>query len=434
MNVQLKKMAAACAFALGAFSGAALAHGPVTTPDVTIHMGGATAQDAVFFALIEGLMQPGTFDEYYDDKTANGAGFDTANDGKDFRAVFGTWKLDSSNLAGKKVLVVKRSSGGSIWGVSPIVAQETIKFMKVNSTLCSLGASATTVSEIPDVGLSDVEPVLFTDGANQPAVVDWVGDNFTPPTDTSSLNTASLFALGFGVQTDLANPITNLTRQQYASIAAGLITDWNKIDSTKFPLSTPITVCRRSAGSGTQAFSNAYFLNAGGCGNAVAPTDQAGDPAHQIDNVATGNVRSCLASNANSVGFISLEDDPTQNGGGRKWISINGVGVPNPASPTAGCVPGTGTCNTDNMKNGTSDMYSEQSFNAPATTAAKPGYYTKAEIDAFISVIKTKAPLASVLSGRAKAGILSLASQPAGASVIDYSRSGNTCNPSTYQR
>jgi ABC-type phosphate transport system substrate-binding protein len=454
MNVQLKKMTAACVLALGAVSGSALAYGPGTTPDVTIYVGGASAQDSVFVGLIRGFMS-GNIDEYYDNATveatpATTIGF-TSSDGTNFRAVFGQWAADGSDLASKKVLVVKRSAGGSYWGVAPIANNEAVKFMNISPATCTLGGVSTVANKyvcdigkgtssiipitatnlidaVPDVGLSDVEPALFTDLVNQPGTADFTGDPVgTPFTDASSLASKSLFAVGFGAQVNALNPVTGITKQQYASIATGAISNWNQIDPALG--SHTVVLCRRTNGSGTQAMSNAYFLNTA-CGNSQVPADS-GFGARIVENVATGNVRTCIAGDPWAIGWLSLEDNLT-GVTTRKWVPVAGVSVPNPTSP-GGATCSFGACNTDNMKNGKSDMYAEQSFNKPLTLTSN-SKRSDLELQAFIDKFETESVKASVLLPRSKAGILALASETAGGNVMDFTRSGNSCAPSNYGR
>jgi hypothetical protein len=447
-------MTLACAMALGAVSGSALAYGPAITPDVTIYFGGASAQDSVWVNLVRGFMS-GNIDEYYDNQVveatpATTVGF-TSADGVNFRAVFGQWAADGSDLASKKVLVVKRSAGGSYTGVGPVANGEAIKFMNITAATCTLGAVSTVagkyvcdigkgnssiapitatnlIDAVPDVGISDVEPPLFTELVNQPNIADFTGDPVgTPFTDASTLAYKSLFAVGFGAQVNTLNPVTAITKQQYASIATGAITNWNQIDPALG--SHTLVLCRRTNGSGTQAMSNTYFLNTA-CGNSAVPAD-ASFGSRIIENVATGNVRTCIANNQWSIGWLSLEDNLT-GVTTRRWVPLAGIDVPNPTSP-GGATCAFGACNTDNMKNGKSDIYAEQTFNKPLTLTSN-SKRTDLELQAFIDKFEAEAVKASVVLPRSKAGILALASEPAGGNVMDYSRSGNSCAPSNYAR
>jgi hypothetical protein len=220
------------------------------------------------------------------------------------------------------VLVMKRSAGGSAFGVSPIIAEAngdsasaTIAFLKI-STACTSTVSpvaGTTLGQITcpydladaskvtmhiaDFGISDVDPGQFI-GNNAPA-----GYSDVTADDVAKLTVKSASALTFGVPVtknlyfalqaaQIANGtipasagcavgseaeacMPSLSSAQVASIHSGNWADWNQLKvfgstglfdwvAANAPAYKPdvsyLHTCRRENGSGTQAQSNIKFL------------------------------------------------------------------------------------------------------------------------------------------------------------------------------
>ena len=236
------------------------------------------------------------------------------------------------------ILVMKRSAGGSAFGVAPLIAEAngdaanaTIAFLKISSACTSntlpvagstlgvitcpydLADSTKVVSHVPDFGISDVDPAQFT-GNNTPA-----GYTDVTNDDVEKLTVKSASALTFGVPVtkklyfalqaaQIANGtipasagcavgseaeacMPSLSSAQVASIHAGSWADWNQlkvVGSTGLfewvaanapaykPDASYLHTCRRENGSGTQAQSNIKFL-ADPCTAAASATSPAGD-------------------------------------------------------------------------------------------------------------------------------------------------------------
>lgn len=284
------------------------------------------------------------------------------------------------------LLIYKRSAGGSAFGVSPIVAeangnntQAAIEFMRL-SAACSapvlsgglqtltcpytLTDASTFFKQVPDFGISDVDPAQFT-GVNTPA-----GFSNVTPTDVAKLTVKAASAVAFGVpvtldlfktlqavqQTTGEVPascalgdnseacLPNLTSAQIASIHAGAWADWNALkvldasDNTVkglydwaaintpalLPGDVALHTCRREKGSGTQAQSNIKFL-AAPCTAAASATSPLADTTADFvegdgfpiihENNSSGRVSNCLdelqvGNNANN-GF--------NNTWGKRW-------------------------------------------------------------------------------------------------------------------
>lgn len=214
--------------------------------------------------------------------------------------------------AGKtNLLVYKRSSGGSAQGVSPIVADSAIDFLKVDdASICgapvvsggfskitctfTAGNAAQSNSQKPDFGIADVDPIQFQ-GDNTPS-----GFNPVTAADLSKLTVkaASAQAFGIAVSTKLRNALqeaqfgptspcnpTNagytpgffgkaesatcmptLNSAQIASIFSGKFNSWAQLKlantsdlyahttvAANKPSNSRMHICRRTSGSGTQA-------------------------------------------------------------------------------------------------------------------------------------------------------------------------------------
>lgn len=354
----------------------AMALTPASLPaDLEFFIGGASAQDLGLREVVTSLC-----DDTVHSYSENGASL-----GKDYTSYFCTMsslKVPGFPAGGLKVLVHKRTRGGSAFGVAPVEANAAIARLKVaNDGTCTV-ASGTfykctgTVSTPVDAGISDVEPGLFK-GVNLLQVgVNGVlaGDPGTSPLTAAQLNRldkAPVAALTFGpvVTTNLRNALQvaqfgagnacvasdteacmpSLSKTQIASLFAGTIANWDEFRVNGTPLSsvagviapvaTDVHVYRRVAGSGTQSVANAAFLNQP-CSGSVFPAfdntsgtnlagvgdvDADGEyPAiHQASG--SGDVDTGMASLNTSghwgIGFQSLE----KTNAGYRFVKVEGI-------------------------------------------------------------------------------------------------------------
>lgn len=213
MNKLTAALVAATAFAAG--NASALVVG-VDTPDIVINMSGATASDVGFSGVFEGLCVAGTLTSYTDrcngTETAANLATCAATGGKVPGAGYSGYfcEIPAANIglagANRKVLVRKRSEGGSGWGVQPVADAAQIDFMKLDNTNCLPTAADPNVYKCnranveqlrTDAGISDEEPALF--------VAPNVPSGFTPVTGTQigRLDFAPVAVLTFGI------PVTN---------------------------------------------------------------------------------------------------------------------------------------------------------------------------------------------------------------------------------
>jgi hypothetical protein len=179
---------------------------------------------------------------------------------------------------------------------------------------------------VPEVGISDVEPKLFS-GPNVPA-----GFTALSTSQLGNLHVDSLMEQVFavGVGSTIKGSISNLTSADMASIMTGNVTDWHTIDQT-VAAGTKITACLRTAGSGTQAGANALFL-ANPC--SASGQQPLGTGSNIIYNTSTGNLLTCLDGQANGVGIFSLSDGPGA-ADNFKLVSVDGV-APSAANGATG--------------------------------------------------------------------------------------------------
>jgi hypothetical protein len=363
--MNLTRIAAALAACTALTSGSALALAPTETPDIEIYLSGATAQDGNVGLLFQDLCQPGTLDTYYDGPTGTA--------GSRHRAYFCT--LDTSKVTGlsttnPKVLLHKTSTsgavGGSGIGVNPVMLKQPVEAMSIkngnclaptgNETYwrCRITQAGDLIQQVPDGGVSDVNPELFT-GSNTPTGVAPVDAAkvaklldvrsggalvFNTPVTLNLRNALQKAQLATGdlpadcaVGNETERCMPSLSKNLIASLMTGQIGSWDKVKVVKPDgVSQPLTdfansgditdqkvyICRRANGSGTQATINAKILNAPCTAGAVNPLETSNDftgPVVKL-NAGSGDVDKCLTD------FDSGANASTQNGGGVKAWAI----------------------------------------------------------------------------------------------------------------
>jgi hypothetical protein len=341
--MQFKKLAAAVAVACAAAPAFAL--NAFDAPDLTVYLSGASAPDNFLEQIASGMYTgvKGTdWYAYVDDGT-----------GTHSRAFFGTMKgtVDGvpATLAGKKVLLIKRSSGGSVFGVNPVARSEALAVLKVSSAGCTVttgsynykcpvvgvdpGLGTPTGQEmVPDFGVSDVSPALF----KEPFNVEF-GKTQLSPAEVAAMTVKPVNTLSMGLAVTNAIPDTTyFSKAVYGALLSGNIGDWTQVDAGLAPAAgSQVVVCRRVPGSGTQTSYNWFFNNfpcstgsIAGSGN-TQPTrmsDSASgvvsgsgtsadpfviDPAAGytvLENASSGDVRNCMAKAAGG-GVHTFKDE-----------------------------------------------------------------------------------------------------------------------------
>jgi hypothetical protein len=285
----------------------------------------------------------------------------------------------------KNLLVYKRSLGGSAQGVSPIITNSAITFLKVDnaanciapvvsgglSTIsCTFtdGNPALSQLKTPDFGVSDVDPIQFQ-GVNTPA-------GFLPVTaaDIAKLNIKSAAAQTFGVvvttklrealqqaqfpATSVCNPtnaghtaavretaacMPSLDSAQIASIFTGKLSAWSQLKIGAAgdlfasatapgikPTSARLHVCSRTNGSGTKAQFGVKFLGYPCTGSVgTAPKADTGTLAEAIAQTQVhqlgsgGQLTECMTELDSGVNTVGTAFNNTY---GFRWaIGIQGT-------------------------------------------------------------------------------------------------------------
>jgi ABC-type phosphate transport system substrate-binding protein len=313
------------------------------------------------------LAQPGTLDVFFND--ANGANHRAYS----FRlnTAIGSWAV------GTPILITKRDQGGSGEGVGPLItASATQLHMKVDGACTAAvgGVSPATdiqkpgflcsgtVAGMADAGLSDVEPALLEAGINNGgarSTANLDSEGFVQNIFGVAVNKKLYLALqkAQGLVDASATVVDEDAAKQPSlpvPFVRGALTGqllgndpltkkgWNLVVPGAFD--KKINVCRRAAGSGTQAASNVYFANNPCGGNDVYIPSVAGGTIAAVGSLAvnagssTGAVETCLgttaqnaAGDAYALGVIGRENNPRAvvNGvatdKGYRFVKLNGV-------------------------------------------------------------------------------------------------------------
>ena len=350
--------AAIAVASLAAFSQASFAIEPTVVPDLHIYLSGASAQDKVINALVTDLCKNGTTSTTDLTTFKDDGGVVGAVTGKKHTAWFCT--LTNAAVTGlsgpKKVLIHKRSDGGSAQGVSPILANTAIDAMAINNSNCT-GTGATRSCRISnagdlvlhtsDAGVSDVNPEMFTGLLNTPVgfapvvATDVAAKLVVKPSAavmfgvpvTLNLYKALQIAQGIaptaacatGAYTEACLP--NLSKIQVSSLLSGQVKDWSAFSfggvaltataCVSAPTDTLVHICKRTAGSGTGAQMYAKFLNApctSGTLTMTAGDAFSGPIVHEV--AESGDLEACQddLSKGNAVA-VDVNGDVINTGG-----------------------------------------------------------------------------------------------------------------------
>lgn len=256
------------------------------------------------------------------------------------------------------ILVVKREAGGSSQGVFPVGKPASVtgsQAQSINVAACdatadtvNTGASneygrcdatTSTITRLPDMGISDVEPAIFNAGINKPTAFGFT----VADTDFDVAPTPFAQAvIGLVVNTTLYNDLAAYQGVTVPSIAgADFSTLWGSaFTATQYwtvlanasstgpllpLLNTQVNIIGRSIGSGTRAAIGLYVNNsptnasgkqfAGSNTNAVVGT--ASGKRSVTSASSSGNViaqvEACGATAKYCVGILGLEQVPSAN-------------------------------------------------------------------------------------------------------------------------
>jgi hypothetical protein len=291
--------------------------------------------------------------------------------------------LIDSAIAGKNVLFLKRSAGGSAYGVNTLLENPPRPVAQIDPATCVAAGTyaSTVVGEVDayscgntttshvaqDGGIADVNPELFVrentpagfsdvnvaDLATKFGTVKGVYGNVFGIIVTKTLRDA-LQAAEFdpalncvGNETEACMP--SLPRQLIASIMrGGSISNWNQltlsagpyagtkltaVPTVTLPTSTVVKICRRTKGSGTQATINNVILGSPHSSAGTSPA--AGNNPNVAEGSGAGDVTKCMTAwNAGSSQTIASDKTPSN-------YCVNGTGDATTGSCVAGSTPTT---------------------------------------------------------------------------------------------
>lgn len=341
-----------------------------------------------------------------------------ANLSQDYIAAAGVLASGSGAWSGKNVIVVYRVKGGSVFGVNSVARAESIDALDVNTSCGAAGGTGTDVSPyrcgttlmVPDAGVSDVAPALFTSPVNTEG--ETAAEQLTEA-ELADLTVTPIYSLAFGIPVTSTVPDTaKLNRATVSAIMTGNISNWSQVKDAG---SGDIVICRRVPGSGSQAVMNLWAGNYPCSAEAQqTPADRDASSAWDagarkftaangagglivIENSSSSQVASCLTAAVNGGTYATADRDGTAvtvdfGTGGYKAIgvlsmdslasstatskwqfrSLDGAGKV-VSSGTAGAAPtltGTGRFPTlDSLMTGDWDLQGWISFNVPSRTA-----------------------------------------------------------------
>ncbi len=357
---------------------------------IEIYVSGASAQDNALESLFRLRCAKNTLDIY--------------RAGGNQRLFFCTIKSDATKILPEiekfpqqaKVALFKTSRGGSGNGVGPLIQSTHLPFINIldlkknfqkrcpdekkikhkaqapfdgyTEHFCTNPKRA---SKIPDVGISDVEPKMFTKQfgfskaqinrltvtsanalifgipvslnlRNALQAAQFANDSSCHPDNSEYEKLISDSKIPYSESQDC---MPGLTRPQLAGMFAGTITDWRQIlnhygypmaaidpdsgeisvpPSVKKPIDTRVHVCRRVDTSGTQASFEIYFLN-----QRCADNVESFVPASRTVAMSSGtsDVKYCLNTNNSkglwSVGIFSTENVADLENDGWRFIKVD---------------------------------------------------------------------------------------------------------------
>jgi len=222
--MKFSKIALATTMAVAAMSAQAASTGIPTTPENVIFISGASGVDGYMGSAAASFLDATEASYRYIHNTATTV--DKAWYGKT-KVVIGTLPV------GSNLLIVKRSAGGSAMGIMPLARQQKIEVpdwtsasaVSVSATEYTVPLTSADGGLVPDIGVSDVEPRMFT-GINTEN-----GYTALNTTEQNTLTSAPWSQLAEGIAVTRAVPDSALLSDNFIrgalSNAAGY-TSWKK--------------------------------------------------------------------------------------------------------------------------------------------------------------------------------------------------------------
>lgn len=395
MKLRSIAIAAAALAASSAFAAPINVDAPNT---VRIYMGGASAVRAALGSVVLNDVCGGFANS---SATIYNATYDAAGG---FKTVGNFWavtcKLPSAKLglaAGTDIAFFKSDAGGSAQGVFPVYFGTARPFAEV--TACTTGSGQvfggcpSTRLAVPSLGMSDVEPGMFT-GPNVPAdPLDSSDDTYPAgglsPSQLAELKITPVIQTVFGVavNTNLYNDmfakqglgakkdnagnacttsstdeqcLPSIGKAEARTIFAGSAADWTLVSGNAALNGSQLNICRRVNGSGTQAAANLMFGDLPCSSSTLAPAGW------DVSSTAAADDMSSAANT--TAGGLTVAD----------YLVANMGGAANGPMPTGGLFvfegPGTGdvvSCMNQAQKSGGYAIGHISKENAPGSNSWK---------------------------------------------------------------
>jgi len=169
----------------------------------------------------------------------------------------------------------------------------------------------------PMVGVTDVEPKFWAQAQNWPAYAA-VGTTAPTAAEIAAIGTYGVVnGQVFSVIANNSSPIAtvgNISSASMKAILTGKYDVWGDVPEVGASNTTPIKLCRRDQGSGTQVSASIFFTGfecgrsqtgivttaAPGAMAPIASVDQV------VENTTTGNVQSCVRGANGAIGITSI--------------------------------------------------------------------------------------------------------------------------------
>jgi hypothetical protein len=253
----------------------------------------------------------------------------------------------------QRLLIAKTDVGGSAQGVNPVALGNSVGFL--NTALCAGGpnnavagdgttayryricGTANLHNQVPDMGISDIEPDKFTGALNDPLTGDFlnpppnwqvetgpglvfgvvVTTSFRNELQTDQIARGLLPAGCLGQETEACMP--DLPAWYVRSVFANRINNWNteevlgSVINVPAGFNTRVHICRRVQGSGTHAQHMIQFARTN-C-NRAATLPMPGQPGGTFgapfvfENSSSGNMDNCLSALESGAGTTAPTPD-----------------------------------------------------------------------------------------------------------------------------
>lgn len=188
-----------------------------------------------------------------------------------------------------------------------------------------------------DVNVLDMEIKFWKELDNWQTVPAF---GLTPITDTeiAAIPATATVVNGqvFSVIANNSSPIAakgNISKASLMAIVTGAYDTWGKVPEVGGGNTTPIKLCRREQGSGTQVAASVFFTGKE-CGYSSTSYASVNTPlklvGHISEETSTGNVRTCVQGDTGAIGITSLSTNTN-------WTTLNIDGVqPNAHNAASG--------------------------------------------------------------------------------------------------